>query len=107
MQKVSYTLECFKGVVDVYFSVFLVVRPPDALCLLPSIVSKWRGLRELDVLVDRADVQEAVREVEMEVSPHRREEHPRHGRRQARPMRCHVGVGHVWHLPPQPISLKA
>ena len=30
-----------------YFSVFLVVRPPDVLCLLPSTVSKWRGLREL------------------------------------------------------------
>ena len=30
-----------------YFSVFLVLRPPDVLCLPPLIVSKWRGLREL------------------------------------------------------------
>ena len=54
MQKLSYTLvfrvfyALFKFVV--YFSVFLVVRPPDVLCLPPSIVSKWRGLRELVLL---------------------------------------------------------
>ena len=32
-----------------YVSAFLVVRPPEVLCLPPSIVSKWRGLRELVV----------------------------------------------------------
>ena len=43
MQKVSYTLffRVFKEFV-VYLSVFL-----DTLCLGPSIVSNWRGLREL------------------------------------------------------------
>ena len=39
-------LECFKKFV-VYFSVFLVVRPPDVLCLPPSIVSKTPGSRGL------------------------------------------------------------
>ena len=46
-----------------YFSVLLVVLPPDVLCLPPSIVSKWRGLREL--AVQRARVGARAAEVEL------------------------------------------
>ena len=59
--------ECFKKFV-VYLSVFLVVRPPDVLCLPPSLVSKhgrWVGggvgLALRDLLLERALVRDGLR----------------------------------------------
>ena len=39
---------------------FLVVRPPGALFLPPSILSKWRGLRGLEVRRARASAPRVV-----------------------------------------------
>ena len=62
--RTHWILECFKKFV-VYFSVFLVVRPPDVLCLPPSIVSKWRGLRELGELREVRDEEDLRTVVEV------------------------------------------